>query len=119
VAPTVVIVDDHADFRARAAELLESAGYEVLGTCRDARSALAAIATLRPDVVLLDVQLPDIDGFGVLAELDSLGEGPTVVLTSTREATDYGDRVGRSGAAGFITKAELSGQSLAEVVAGR
>ena len=83
------------------------------------RSALTAIPALRPDVVLLDVQLPDLDGFAVLAELDALDQRPTVVLISTREAADYGGRIGRSGAAGFITKAELSVQSLAEVVAGR
>ena len=82
-------------------------------------SALTAIRALRPDVVLLDVQLPDLDGFAVLAELDALRQRPTVVLISTREAADYGGRIGRSGAAGFITKAELSVQSLAEVVAGR
>ena len=119
MAPTVVIVDDHAGFRAQAAELLDAAGYEVVGSCPDGRSALHAIAALRPDVVLLDVQLPDIDGFGVLAHIDTLAESPTVVLISTREATDYGDRVARSGAAGFITKAELSGRALARAVAQR
>ena len=119
VARTVVIVDDHADFRAQATELLEAAGYEVVGSCPDGRSALEAISALRPDVVLLDVQLPDIDGFGVLAQVGRLAEGPMVVLVSTREAADYGGRVGRSGAAGFITKAELSAHSLAEAVDGR
>lgn len=120
MACTVVIVDDHADFRAGAARLLEAAGYDVVASCPDGRSALDAITALRPDVVLLDVQLPDIDGFGVLAQIDSLSEGgPTVVLISTREIADYGDRVGRSGAAGFITKAELSPASLAEAVGRR
>jgi DNA-binding NarL/FixJ family response regulator len=119
MAPTVVIVDDHADFRSQATELLEAAGYEVVGSCSDGRSALDAIAALCPDVVLLDVQLPDIDGFGVLAQIDALADGPTVVLISTREAADYGGRVGRSGAAGFITKAELSGHALARAVAPR
>lgn len=119
VARTVVIVDDHADFRAQASELLEAAGYEVVGSCPDGRSALDAISALRPDVVLLDVQLPDIDGFGVLAQVDTLAGGPTVVLISTREAADYGGRVGRSGAAAFITKAQLSADSLAEAVARR
>ena len=86
---------------------------------RDGRSALAILPRLRPDVVLLDVQLPDIDGFGVIAELDAGSDGPVIVLVSSREAADYGTRVGRSGAAGFITKAELSAQALAEVVSRR
>ena len=119
MARTVVIVDDHADFRAQATELLEAAGYEVVGSCPDGRSALNAISALRPDVVLLDIQLPDIDGFELIAQVDILSEGPTVVLISTREAADYGGRVARSGAAGFITKAELSADSLARAVARR
>jgi len=114
---TVLIVDDHADFRAHAAALLERAGYEVVGSCHDGRSALTAIARLRPDVVLLDVQLPDVDGFGVVAQLQPTPDGPTIVLVSSREAVDYGSRVDRSGAAGFITKAELSARSLSELVA--
>jgi DNA-binding response OmpR family regulator len=88
VARTIVIVDDHADFRAHASELLEAAGYEVLGSCPDGRSALSAIADLRPDVVLLDVQLPDIDGFGVIEHVDGGNGGPLVVLISTRDAVD-------------------------------
>jgi DNA-binding NarL/FixJ family response regulator len=109
---TAVVVDDHAGFRAQATELLEAAGYEVVGACPDGRSALVAIAALRPDIVLLDVQLPDTDGFRLMAQF----AGPLVVLISTREAVDYGDRVTRSGAAGFITKAELSEQSLSRLV---
>ena len=114
-----MIVDDHAAFRAQAAQLLEAAGYEVVGSCADGRSALATICERRPDVVLLDVQLPDIDGFRLITQLDGRSERPTIVLISGREAVDYGARVGRSGAAGFITKAELSAQSLAEVVGPR
>ncbi|MDQ3631083.1 MAG: response regulator transcription factor [Actinomycetota bacterium] len=119
MACTVVIVDDHADFRAGAAKLLEAAGYAIVASCADGRSALDAITALRPDLVVLDVQLPDIDGFGVMAHVDTLAVSPTVVLISTREAADYGDRVARSGAAGFITKADLSTASLAEAVARR
>jgi|SRR4051812_34252431 DNA-binding NarL/FixJ family response regulator len=114
MARTAVIVDDHAGFRAHAAELLEAAGYEVVGSCPDGESAVLAIAALRPDVVLLDVQLPDVDGFQVLSRLTIRS---TVVLISTREAADYGRRIAGSGAAGFITKAELSARSLAQVVA--
>ncbi len=116
---TAVIVDDHAGFRDQAAELLRAAGYEVVGSCPDGRSAVDAISALRPDVVLLDVQLPDTDGFALISQLDAVSDGATIVLTSTREAADYGGRVARSGAAGFISKAELSAQSLANVVAGR
>jgi DNA-binding NarL/FixJ family response regulator len=119
VAPTIVIVDDHEDFRAHAAGLLTAGGYEVVGSCPDGRSALSAIAALRPDVVLLDVQLPDIDGFAVVEQLaggSEDGPGPVVVLISTREAADYGGRVAQSRAAGFISKAELSIRSLSEMV---
>jgi DNA-binding NarL/FixJ family response regulator len=114
---TVLIVDDHAAFRTHAAVLLERAGYEVVGSCHDGRSALAAVAALRPDVVLLDVQLPDVDGFGVIAQLPPTPGGPAIVLVSSREAVDYGNRVGRSGAAGFITKSDLSARSLSQLVA--
>ena len=117
--PTALIIDDHADFRAQAAALLRTSGYEVVGSCPDGRSAVTAISALHPDVVLLDVQLPDIDGFSLIAQLDAVSEGTTIVLVSTREAADYGGRVARSGAAGFICKAELSAQSLANVVARR
>ncbi len=99
--------------------MLQAAGYEVVGSCADGRSALVAISTLGPDVVLLDVQLPDTNGFRLITELDAGLGGPTIVLISSREAVDYGGRIGRSGAAGFITKAELSARSLAEVVGQR
>jgi DNA-binding NarL/FixJ family response regulator len=116
VARTVVVVDDHADFRAHAVELLEAAGYQVVGSCPDGQSAVRAITELRPDVVLLDVQLPDIDGFGVIEQARIRAGGPTVVLTSTRDAADYGGRIARSGAVGFLSKTELSAQSLDQLV---
>jgi DNA-binding NarL/FixJ family response regulator len=116
MAQTVVIVDDHARFRAEATELLQAAGYRVIGSCPDGRSALATIPALRPDLVLLDVQLPDLPGFEVLAALDRLPARPAVVLISTREAADYGARLSGSGAEGFISKAELSGPALARLV---
>jgi DNA-binding NarL/FixJ family response regulator len=118
VARTIVVVDDHADFRAQATELLEAAGYQVVGSCPDGRSALTAIAELRPDVVLLDVQLPDIDGFRVVEQVDRV-DGPVIVLISTRDAADYGARIARSGVAGFISKERLSASSLAQVVGHR
>jgi DNA-binding NarL/FixJ family response regulator len=113
MARTVVIVDDHADFRAQATALLRDAGYDVIGACPDARTARHTIPALHPDLVLLDVQLPDADGFDLAATLPA---GPTIVLISTREAADYGTRIHRSPAAAFITKADLSGPTLAQAI---
>jgi DNA-binding NarL/FixJ family response regulator len=115
---TVLIVDDHPSFRASARVLLEAEGYEVVGEADDGASALAAAESLRPDVVLLDVQLPDIDGFEVAARLrGSLnGEAPAIVLTSSRDGSDFGPLVADCGARGFVPKAELSGSALAALL---
>ena len=110
--PTLLIVDDHAGFRSLARRLLASGGFEVVGEAADGHAAVTAARRLRPDVVLVDVQLPDIDGFEVTARLVDGGSGPVVVLTSTRDRADYGDRVERCGARGFVPKAELSGTAV-------
>ena len=115
----VVIVDDHAGFRAMARRMLEAAGFEVVGEAADGETALSTVAALRPDLVLLDVQLPDLDGFAVAQRLADVGSDPAVVLTSTRDAADYGARVADSAARGFIAKAELSGAALARLVGAR
>jgi len=107
VGKRVLIVDDHQPFRAVARELLESAGYVVSGEAADAAEALAAVAADCPDAVLLDVQLPDRDGFAVATALAD-PDGPAVVLISSREAEDYGRRVAACGARGFISKSRLS-----------
>jgi DNA-binding NarL/FixJ family response regulator len=110
--PTLLIVDDHPGFRSLARRLLEAGGFEVVGEAADGHAAIDAARKLRPDLVLLDVQLPDIDGFEVAARL-GVGEAePAVVLTSTRDRADYGGRVEQSGVRGFIPKAELSGAVL-------
>jgi DNA-binding NarL/FixJ family response regulator len=113
----VLIVDDHAGFRARARKLLESEGFEVIGEADDGDSALAAARRLEPDVVLLDVQLPDQDGFELAKQLTSNCDGPAVVLISSREATDFGSLVRSSGARGFIAKEDLSGARLRALLA--
>jgi DNA-binding NarL/FixJ family response regulator len=110
VAHTVLIVDDHPSFRASARVLLEAEGFEVIGEAPDGRSALQAARRLHPDVVLLDVALPDIDGFEVAAQLTGNGDGPAVILVSSRDSSDFGPLVTRSGARGFVPKAELSGE---------
>ena len=113
---TVLIVDDHASFRATARALLEAEGLEVVGEAADGTAALAAARRLQPDVVLLDVHLPDTDGFTLAAELNANGSPPAIVLTSSRDRSDFGPLVGRCGACGFVPKAELSGAALAALV---
>lgn len=112
----VLIVDDHPGFRASARRLLEAEGFEVLGEAGDGAAAIAAARVLRPELVLLDVQLPDTDGFAVAEELTRGGAGPAVVLTSSRDAADFGSLVAASGARGFVPKAELSAAALARLL---
>jgi DNA-binding NarL/FixJ family response regulator len=111
----VLIVDDHPSFRANARALLESEGFEVVGEAEDGESALRAVAELAPELVLLDVQLPDIDGFEVARRLTQ-ADGPAVILVSSRDGSDFGPLVLESGARGFIPKGELSGARLAALV---
>jgi DNA-binding NarL/FixJ family response regulator len=108
----VLIVDDHPSFRTSARAVLEAEGFAVVGEAADGESGLDAAARLAPQLVLLDVHLPDIDGFEVAARLTNGGGGPAVVLVSSRDGSDFGPLVSRSGAKGFIPKAELSGAAL-------
>ena len=112
----VLIVDDHPGFRMQARALLEAEGFDVVGEACDGASGLDAAAELGPQLVLLDVHLPDIDGFEVAQRLTNGGGGPAVVLVSSRDGSDFGSLVGRSGAKGFIPKAELSGAALRALV---
>ena len=111
-ARRVLIVDDHASFRRCAGALLASEGFEVVGEAADGPAALALAAELAPELVVLDVQLPDLDGFAVAERL--LAADPTlrIVLVSSRERSDYGARIEASGALGFVSKGELSGDVL-------
>ena len=113
---TVLIVDDHPSFRASARAILEADGFEVSGEAEDGESAIAAAGRLHPDVVLLDVQLPDIDGFEATRRLRSNGSGPAVILVSSRDAGDFGTLVESSGACGFVPKNELTGQAVAAMI---
>ncbi|WP_248820631.1 response regulator transcription factor [Frankia sp. AgB32] len=113
----VFIVDDNAPFRAVARALLESGGYEVVGDAATGAEALAGVPAAGPDIVLLDVALPDTDGFSVCRELRSAAPDATVVFCSVRDAEHYGDAVERSTAAGFLPKSALSAAALALLVA--
>jgi DNA-binding NarL/FixJ family response regulator len=115
--PTVLIVDDHAGFRRAARTLLEAEGYAVAGESATGCDALADAARLHPNVVLLDIGLPDVDGIEVSARLTRDDPSRAVVLTSTRDATECAPLVKTCGARGFIPKSELSGAAIAELAA--
>jgi DNA-binding NarL/FixJ family response regulator len=115
VPVSVLIVDDHAGFRARAREMLGSAGYHVVGEAAGGAGGIGEARRLRPGVVLLDVQLPDTTGFEVARMLLAEPSPLVVVLVSAREAADYRRLIERSGAAGFVTKSDLTARSLSAV----
>jgi DNA-binding NarL/FixJ family response regulator len=106
---TVLIVDDHPSFRASARAMLESEGFDVVGEAEDGASAIDAVAALTPEVIVLDVQLPDMTGFDVCDVLQLSGTRPDIILVSSRDGSDYGELVARSCACGFVPKDELSG----------
>jgi len=116
VRPTLLIVDDHEVFRTSARALLEAEGFDVVGESADGGGALQAVSELRPQVVLLDIQLPDMDGFAVATRLAETSDPPDVVLISTRDAAAYGPRLRATPSRGFIPKSELSGKTLAELI---
>jgi DNA-binding NarL/FixJ family response regulator len=114
---TVLIVDDHPSFRAIAQVVLENDGFAVVGTASDGESGVAATLELAPDILLLDVELPDIDGFAVAERLRAAGSETAIVLASSRDGSDFGSLVEESGARGFLTKAELTGDAIRALVA--
>jgi DNA-binding NarL/FixJ family response regulator len=118
VRKSVLIVDDHAGFRSWTRSLLTTEGFEVLGEAPDGASALTAVSALRPEVVLLDIMLPDTDGFEIAERLAALVPRPEVILLSSREASDFGGRIGRSPARGFISKSDLTAASLRAILDG-
>jgi DNA-binding NarL/FixJ family response regulator len=116
MSETVVIVDDNDAFRAQARLLLTYDGYDVIGEAGNGTSGLEAVRRLQPNIALLDVQLPDADGFSVARDVRDVVSETAVVIISTRDAADYGSAVTRCGARGFIAKSELCGEALREVM---
>lgn len=109
---TTLIVDDHERFRTSARVLLEMEGFDVVGEAADGAAAVSNAERLRPDFVLLDIQLPDAKGYEVARVLLSRGLTQRVILVSSRDESDYGDSLRTSGALGFVPKADLSGERL-------
>jgi DNA-binding NarL/FixJ family response regulator len=114
----ILIIDDHMSFRIQARALLEADGFTVVGEADDGASGLEAARTLSPDLVLLDIGLPDVEGFEVARALAVDGPPPFVVLTSSREASAYGPRLASSRVLGFIPKDDLSGDAIRALVNG-
>lgn len=114
--PRILIVDDHDGFRAVARAMLEGDGFEIVGEAVDAAGAIIAASSLGPTVVLLDVHLPDADGFAASEQLAALPAPPVVVLISSRPITDLRRRLEDSPAAGFLAKHELSGAAVTALV---
>jgi DNA-binding NarL/FixJ family response regulator len=112
----VLVVDDHPSFRRCVRALLSSEGYEVVGEAEDGESAIELAARLAPDLVLLDIQLPGINGFDVVSRLHERDPELPIVLISSRDRSAYGSAIGASGARGFITKADLSRGALARLL---
>ena len=113
----LMIVDDNARFRVRARRRLEADGYTVVAEAADGASALEAARRHRPEVVLLDIGLPDMSGLYLAERLTREPSPPAVVLTSTHDAVDFGDRVASCGARGFVPKAALSGDAISALLA--
>ena len=114
---TVLIVDDHAGFRRVARTVLELEGFDVIAESATGSEAIEAVQRFRPELVLLDIGLPDLDGFEVALRLMTMDRGLAIVLTSSRDACDYQTLLADSGARGFIPKAELSGAAVAALAA--
>ena len=113
---TILIVDDDARFRAQARDLLVDDGFVVVGEAVDGASAIVSARSLRPDVVLLDIGLPDVDGFSVAESLAAEEWPPMVVLTSSRDARAYGRRLKNGHAVGFIPKEQISAAAMHALV---
>jgi two-component system response regulator EvgA len=115
---SILIVDDHPGFRQAARALLEAEGFTVVGEASDGEAALAEAERLRPAVVLLDVQLPDIDGFQVATALAAMVAPPEVVLISSRDRASYGPQLTDAPVAGFLPKSHLTGEAIRALMSG-
>ena len=118
MAHTVLIVDDHPGYRAAARAVLEADGFEVIGEAATGLEAVAEAARLRPEVVLLDIGLPAIDGIEVAQRITAAADGraPAVVLISSRDGAGCEAVFAGCGARGFIPKAELSGAAMRALI---
>ncbi|MGI8694282.1 MAG: response regulator [Geodermatophilaceae bacterium] len=109
---TVLVVDDHAEFRTSARAMLEADGFDVVGEAGTGAAAITAVGALDPDIVLLDIRLPDLDGIAVAESVALLRSPPRVVLVSSRDGAVYGSRLTNAPVSGFLAKSDLTGAAL-------
>jgi DNA-binding NarL/FixJ family response regulator len=114
--PRIVIVDDDPTFLATVRRLLEDEGFDVVGEALTGQDGVATAAEIDPDLVLVDVGLPDIDGFEVVERIAAGSHAPPVVLTSIRSADDFANLIDDSSARGFLTKDEITGDALRAIL---
>ena len=112
----LLLVDDDARFRAAACRTLAADGVDVVAEVDNGGDVVAAAARCRPDVVLLDIGLPDVDGVEVARRLRMEQGGPVVILISTRDLA-YGTRLAAGVATGYLPKDQLSGRAIRALVA--
>jgi DNA-binding NarL/FixJ family response regulator len=112
VERTILLVDDDELFRRWAIAWLRAEGYDIVGEADRADTAVSWVRRLRPEVVLVDVQLPDLDGFELTELLRAEPQAPAIVLISSRDAADYGNRISASGARGFLRKDQLTADAI-------
>ena len=112
----MLVVDDHAGFREMARALAVSGGLEVVAEAADGATALTLCEEHHPDLVLLDIGLPDLDGFDVRRRLLQRSDPPVVLLTSSRGASAYGTRLLELAPIHFVSKDELSVAALVDLL---
>lgn len=96
--------------------MLEADGYEVIGEAADGAHAIDAVHALRPDLVLLDIRLPDVDGFHIAKRLAADGGAPAVVLTSSHDRSDFAYEIANCPVQGFIPKSEMSAGAITSLL---
>jgi DNA-binding NarL/FixJ family response regulator len=112
----ILIVDDHERFRQTARRALEAEGWLVVGEAADGNSAFRDVTEIQPDVVLLDVGLPDMSGLDVAGRLHEHDPALAVVVISTHDSDDYRALALARGARGFLPKVGLSGSALEAIL---
>jgi DNA-binding NarL/FixJ family response regulator len=109
----LLLVDDSAEFlRVAAGFLATDPRIEIVGQVRSGVDALKCVARLAPDVVLIDVVMPEMDGFETTRRIKSRPDAPRVIILTLHDNVEYCNRAHASGADGYVSKSELGDRLL-------